>query len=231
MSQLGNGRCNGLTYMTKRHGSMAIGTPMMKATPLLISAALSVFALPSSGFASQAALMWFKNQGYVGPEGTRIVACHGYGCSRRQVVSVDGAWLNRASALLRTGRASPEAERRALAQVVSAYTAYLAASIGGTPDIPGSPAQMSGVHGQMDCLDETANTTSLLLVLQEQGLLTYHKVEPPESRGFFLDGRYPHFSAVIVENGSGQEWAVDPWRKAPGQKPEILPLVQWRQDS
>ncbi|WP_134496231.1 hypothetical protein [Microvirga pakistanensis] len=198
--------------------------------PLLFSAALLALALPSPACASQAALRWFESQGYVGPKGTRIVACHGYGCSRRQVVSVAG-WLSRAGALLKAARASPDTERKALAQVVSAYTAYLAASIGGKPDIPGSPAQMSGVHGQMDCLDETANTTSLLLVLQDQGLLAHHKVEPPESRGFFLDGRYPHFSAVIVESGNRQEWAVDPWRKAPGQRPEILPLVQWRQDS
>ncbi|MXQ11710.1 hypothetical protein GR328_09615 [Microvirga makkahensis] len=203
----------------------------MKVTPLLFSATLAALALPSGASASQAALRWFASQGYVGPEGTRIVACHGYGCSRRQVLTVDGAWLSRASAFLKAGRTSPEAERGALARVVSTYTTYLTTVIGGRPDIPGSPAQMSGVHGQMDCLDETANTTSLLLVLQERGLLTHHKVEQPESRGFFLDGRYPHFSAVIMEKTSGREWAVDPWRKAPGQRPEILPLVKWRQDS
>jgi len=204
---------------------------MMKAAPLLISAFLSALSLPSPASASQEALRWLQSQGYAGPAGTRIIACHGYGCARRQAISVDGSWLSRASALLKAGRVSPEAERRALAQVVSAYTAYLAATIGGKPDVPGSPARMSGVHGQMDCLDETANTTSLLLVLQDQGLLNYHDVEQPESRGFFLDGRYPHFSAVIAEKSSGREWAVDPWRRAPGQSPEILPLVQWRQDS
>jgi hypothetical protein len=90
---------------------------------------------------------------------------------------------------------------------------------------------MSGVQGQMDCLDETANTTSLLLVLQEQGLLIHHTVQGPESRGFFLDGRYPHFTAIIAEKRTGSEWAVDPWAKAPGQRPDILPLAQWRQDS
>ncbi|WP_243374018.1 hypothetical protein [Microvirga solisilvae] len=203
----------------------------MKAIPVLISAFFTLMSLPSPVSASQEALRWFQSQGYVGPAGTRIIACHGYGCVRRQAISVDGSWLSRASALLRAGSASPEAERQALAQVVSAYTAYLASSIGGRPDVPGSPAGMSGVQGQMDCLDETANTTSLLLVLQDQGLLSYHEVEPPESRGFFLDGRYPHFSAVIAEKKSGREWAVDPWRRAPGQRPEILPLTQWRQDS
>jgi len=204
---------------------------MMKTTPPLISAILAVLWLPSPAAASQEALRWFQGQGYVGPTGTRIIACHGYGCARQTAISVDGSWLNRAGAILRAGRASPEAERRALAQVVSAYTAHLASSIGGRPDVPGSPAGMSGVHGQMDCLDETANTTSLLLVLQERGLLAHHRVKGPESRGFFLDGRYPHFSAVIAEARSGREWAVDPWRRAPGQRPEILPLDQWRQDS
>jgi hypothetical protein len=202
----------------------------MKPTPLLFSAILSLTAL-SPAHAAQGPQNWFRERGYVAPVGTRIIACHGYGCVRRQAISVDGAWISRASALLRAGGGSPEAERRALAQVVGTYTAYVSANLGGKPDVPGSPPQMSNVHGQMDCLDETANTTSLLLLLQDRGLLAYHQVEQPESRGFFLDGRYPHFTATIVEKRSGLGWAVDPWKQAPGQKPEILPLNEWRQDS
>ncbi|WP_457090726.1 hypothetical protein [Microvirga sp. P5_D2] len=202
----------------------------MKAMPLLISVVLPLMAF-SPAHAAQNPQSWFQERGYVAPAGTQIIACHGYGCVRRKAISVDGAWINRASALLRAGSGSPEAERQALAQVVGTYTAYVSASLGGRPDIPGSPPQMSNVHGQMDCLDETANTLSLLLVLQDQGLLTYHRVDQPESRGFFFDGRYPHFTAIIAEKRTGREWAVDPWRRAPGQRPEILPLVQWRQDS
>ncbi len=202
----------------------------MKRTPLLFSVILSLAAF-SPAHAAQGPQNWFQERGYVAPAGMRIIACHGYGCVRRKAISVDGAWISRAGALLRAGGGSPEAERRALAQVVGTYTAYVSASLGGKPDVPGSPPQMSNVHGQMDCLDETANTTSLLLVLQDRGLLTYHRVEQPESRGFFFDGRYPHFTATIVEKGSGRGWAVDPWKRAPGERPEILPLNQWRQDS
>ena len=108
-------------------------------------------------------------QGYVAPAGGRIIACHGYGCVRRMQISVDGTWLSQARTILRTGQGSPEAERRALGDVVRAYTAHLAATFGGKPDSPGSPPQMSGVYGQMDCLDETANTTSLLLVAAGPG--------------------------------------------------------------
>jgi hypothetical protein len=204
----------------------------MPSTPLFIPAALLLLLMTSPiAAASPRPQSWFGQQGYVTPTGARIIACHGYGCSRRLAISVEGVWLGRARAALRAGQGSPEAERRALGDVVKAYTAYLAASFGGKPDDPGSPARMSGVSGQMDCLDETANTTSLLLVLQEQGLLAHHVVEHPESRGFFFDGRYPHFTAVIAEKRTGSTWAVDPWDRAPGQKPEILPLDQWRQDS
>ncbi len=204
----------------------------MRSTPLLILKALPFLFMSAPVLAGpQAAQNWFNERGYAEPTGGRIIACHGYDCARRLAISVDGAWLSRAGATMRAAKGSPDAERRALAEVVRSYTAYLAASLGGKPDVPGSPAQMSGVHGQMDCLDETANTTSLLLVLQERGLLTHHAVEHPESRGFFLDGRYPHFTAVIAEKRTGAEWAVDPWKKAPGQKPDILPLDRWRQDS
>lgn len=204
----------------------------MRPTPLLILKALPfLFMIAPVMAASQAAQSWFSERGYVEPSGSRIIACHGYGCVRRLAISVDGGWLSRVGASLRAAQGSPYAERRALAEVIRSYTAYLATSLGGKPDVPGSPPQMSGVHGQMDCLDETANTTSLLLVLQEQGLLTHHIVEHPESRGFFFDGRYPHFTAVIAERRTGAEWAVDPWKKAPGQRPDILPLDRWRQDS
>lgn len=203
----------------------------MKPMPILFAAALPLLTFLSSAAASQGAQHWFAQQGYVSPAGTRIIACHGYGCVRRMAISVDGALLSRAGAILKQGHGSAKAERQALARVVGAYTAYLASSLGGKPDTPGSPPGMSGMHGQMDCLDETANTSSLLLVLQEQGLLAHHRVRQPESRGFFLDGRYPHFSAVITDTRTGEEWAVDPWKKAPGQQPDILPLSRWRQDS
>ncbi|MFC4172131.1 hypothetical protein ACFOYU_08680 [Microvirga sp. GCM10011540] len=205
----------------------------MTLAPLFISrlSLILALALPFHAHAAQTAQAWFGEQGYVPPAQTRIIACHGYGCARRMALVVDAALLTRARGALRGARTSPEAERKAIGDVVRSYTAYLARQFGGRPDLPGSPPQMSGVHGQMDCLDESANTTSLLLVLQDQGLLVHHRVQRPQSRGFFIDGRYPHTTAVIGERKTGREWAVDPWGMAPGQRPDILPIAAWRQAS
>jgi hypothetical protein len=213
--------------------SRAIGTQIMKFAPHFILTFCSALAIvqPIEAQATQSAQSWFGEQGYVPPTDSRIIACHGYGCSRRIALAVDASWFNRANALLKAGRGSPDAERKAIGEVVKVYTAYLAEQFGGLPDAPRSPPGMSGLNGQMDCIDETANTTSLLLVLQENGLLVHHEVERPQSRGLFIDGRYPHVTAIIAEKRTGNEWAVDPWSKAPGRHPDILPLVQWRQDS
>lgn len=169
------------------------------------------------------------SQGYAPPRSSQIIACHGYGCARRAVLPAE-VWLARASALLNDGDGSPASERRALGEVVRLYTGQLAARLGGRLDEPGSPPSLSGIHGQMDCLDVTANTISMLLVLEERGLLRHHEVAPPQSRGIFLDGRWPHFTAVVAER-TGARWAIDPWQRAPGQRPDILPLDRWQQAS
>ena len=46
-------------------------------------------------------------------------------------------------------------------------------------------------------------------------------------RGFFLDGRYPHATAVIGD-ASGVKWAVDSWYEPAGGAPDIMPLREWR---
>ena len=172
---------------------------------------------------------WLDRQGYAPPTGSQILACHGYGCTRRTPIPIEAEWLRRAAAILRAAKASPLSEREALRTVMRLYTGTLAAAFGGTWDAPRSPPSLSGRQGQMDCLDTTANTVSLLLVLEETGALTHHRTAPPRSRGIFLDGRYPHFTAVIIEKASGRLWAIDPWTRPPGQEPEILPLRRWQE--
>lgn len=193
----------------------------------LIPAALAG-ALAASAAAADApeARRWLDRQGYAGPTPAEIVACHGYGCARRTDIPVDAPWLARAAALLRAGTGSEATERRAIGEVVRLYMAYLATSIGGKPDEPRSPPSQSGVRGQMDCLDVTANVTSLFVVLDERKLLARHHVAEPQSRGFFFDGRWPHYTAVLTA-ADGTRWAIDPWAHRPGERPDVLPVETW----
>lgn len=154
-----------------------------------------------------------------------IQVCHGYGCkfrSRLVLTASDGA---RFRSIMSAGAGSPEAERTALSRAVRYYEERTFAATG-YRDLPktqiGKPAR-----GQMDCIDESTNTRALLLYLAERGLLKHHKVEHNVSRGFFLDKRYPHFTAVISDP-AGVEWVVDSWYKPMGGAPDIMPYGQWK---
>ena len=154
-----------------------------------------------------------------------ISICHGYGCSFRTKLILGAADGARFRSIMSAGAGSPKAERAALARAVS-YFDRRANQATGYKDRPrtevGKPER-----GQMDCVDESTNTRALLLYLAERGLLKFHKVGRNVSRGFFLDGRYPHWTAVIVDP-SGVKWVVDPWYATVGGAPDIFPYEQWK---
>ncbi len=204
--------------------------PYLNLTRLSFALLLSTMFSAPAASATADARAWMTAAGYVPPTSDLVVACHGYGCSRRAALAIDPVWFTAISAAMRAGRASPTAERKALATAIRIYTASISRQLGGEPDAPKSPPFRSGTHGQMDCLDVSANTTSLLLVLKERGLMVHHDIEGAVSRGLFLDGRYPHTTAVISEAASGTAWAVDPWSQAPGGNPDIISLAQWKQE-
>jgi hypothetical protein len=78
-----------------------------------------------------------------------------------------------------------------------------------------------------DCRDTTRNTTSLLLVLQQWGLLKYHVVGDPHYRGNALALQLPHNTSVLVERATRVEWVVDMWPRAYAQPPDIMTLEKW----
>jgi hypothetical protein len=80
---------------------------------------------------------------------------------------------------------------------------------------------------QMDCIDESTNTTNYIYMMQEAGLLQWHHIKEPVTRGFFFFG-WPHTTAVIEEKASATNWAIDSWFHDNGIKPEIIPLPQWK---
>lgn len=159
--------------------------------------------------------------------GTRIDICHGYGCAFRSRLDLGPGDAARFAAILAAGRSSPKAERAAIARAVG-YFEKRAQQVTGVRDAPQSKFGASKIKGQMDCVDESTNTDALLRYLQGRGLLRYHKVEAKTSRGFLLDGRYPHWTAV-VRAPDGVKWVVDSWYAPMGGAPDIIPLGDWKQ--
>ena len=163
----------------------------------------------------------------VAPRSDRIYVCHSFGCARKTAVDFSAADLKKLRQILGKGSKSSASERTAIASAVAWNERRVAPIVGSGGDEGGFDLQNSGIPGQMDCIDEASNTTSLLLVAERHGMLSHHRVLSPVARGFFLDGRYPHATAVIAENGGGREFAVDSWPMANGETPLVQDLNAW----
>ncbi len=179
-----------------------------------------------AGQALDAPSTWYSRHNAVKPRGDRIVICHGFGCNLRTPVDFSAKDLARLQEIIASGDASPAAERQALARAVQWQELRVAPTVGSGNDKGGFTFD-SGVPGQMDCIDEATNTTSLLLVAERHGFLKHHVVRSPVARGFFLDGRYPHATAVVSEKKSNDAWAIDSWTHDNGVSPDVMPLDTW----
>jgi hypothetical protein len=157
---------------------------------------------------------------------TQLAVCHGFDCRNRTKLALSTGDAGRFSAIMARGKASAKAERQAIASAVSYFEKRSGEAIG-VRDTAKSTLAQSGRMGQMDCIDESTNTRTLMLYLQGRGLIRHHSVESNVSRGFFADGRYPHSTAVLREK-TGQKWAVDSWYEPMGGPPDIMPLQEWQ---
>lgn len=168
---------------------------------------------------------WFAARGAVMPRGNHVAVCHAFGCQLKTSVAFSGADISRMRRLLRGAR-SAKAERRAIAKMVAWAERRVAPRVGSRDDVGGLDIHNAGKPGQMDCIDEAANTTSYLMVAAHNGLLRHHRVASPVARGYFLDGRYPHATAVVVDR-AGTPFAVDSWPDPNGARPQVMPLRAW----
>jgi hypothetical protein len=134
---------------------------------------------------------------------------------RTQVALSPADWQKLAG-IMEAGRRSAQAERAAVADAVAWLQRRVAPATGTAKAVARAGPSLSGDRSQFDCIDASRNTTTTLLVLDQLRLLRHHAVYPPEARGFFLDGRWPHATAVLHERRSGQEWAVDSWTRNNG---------------
>ena len=125
-----------------------------------------------------------------------IEICHGYGCQYKSSIVVGAPDARHIGAIMVRGSRSAHDERAAIGQAVAYFDRRAFGAIG-IRDEPRSRLGAAGIRGQMDCIDESTNTRSLLLYLGGHHLLRHHHVGMNRSRGFLVDGRYFHSTDVI----------------------------------
>ena len=162
------------------------------------------------------------------PTRDTVFVCHGFGCKYRAEIDLTPGDRARLAQFLAAGRASAAAERKAVA-AAGAWFDKRVGHVAGTANHVARAGMkyMYDTH-QFDCIDSSRNTTSLLMVLDQLNLLRYHDVDEPEARGYMVDGRPPHATAVLIERATGKKWSIDSWTVGYGQALEVMPLERWK---
>ncbi|MDO9372365.1 MAG: hypothetical protein Q7U07_07245 [Gammaproteobacteria bacterium] len=150
--------------------------------------------------------------------------CYNFECSRQETVTLD-AQQRQAMRALFTPAAASAAEERAMIRRAIAQMEVFAGVLAGTSGELGGNVAGAGRPGQMDCIDESSNTTTYLTLLQQDDLLRWHQVQPRAQRDKWIIDI--HWTAVIRDTDSGQLYAVDSWFLDNGQPPYIQRLEDW----
>ena len=152
--------------------------------------------------------------------------CHGYDCYYQTKLILSVQDLCRIDSTMRKGSKSAADERKALRSAI-AYFEERSTAVIGVRDKPRMQFGKARIKGQMDCVDESTNTDNFIRFLHEKGWLKHHQPARKTTRGSFIDGRYPHWTAVMTAS-DGERWAVDSWYEAGGGPPDIMPLKEWK---
>lgn len=192
--------------------------------------ALALCAMvPLAASANMADVVEETYSGYsvAAPTPATVYVCHGFGCKYRTEINFTAKDHVALAGLMAAGKTSAAAERRAVAAAGAWFDRRIAPAAGTRNHVAAAGAKYMFDVGQFDCIDASRNTTSLLLVLAQLKLLRHHSVDVPVSRGLLIDGRPPHYTAVLVDTANGVKWAVDSWTRGYGQPPEVMTLARW----
>lgn len=153
-----------------------------------------------------------------------FVHCYDFGCKSTQDIQFSDHQWARLAALFRQGSPDASTEKQAIRQAVALMEQF-------SGDISGTRLDKAGNYPgkdlayQMDCIDESTNTFQYLTALEQMGWLKWHRVEPKARRIVWF---FSHWSAVISELDTQENFVVDSWYRDNGEPPYIQRLQDWQ---
>lgn len=161
------------------------------------------------------------------PQPTAFSVCHDLSCRSVSDTQLNADEWRQIQRLFSGAIHSAEQERQQIQQAVALMETLVGNKIGTSDDLAQNELRGSRI-GQLDCIDEATNTSVYLRMLENAGLLQWHRTAPRTSRGIFI-GRAPHNTATIIELDTDIRYAVDAWYFDNGEPPAIVPLTSWKQ--
>ena len=156
-----------------------------------------------------------------------FIYCTGYGCSIRYYMKLTDEEWQQVRAYFNEPAPDAAAERVQIANAVGHIESIVAPKANTQDDEAGAAILMGNTRGQLDCIDESHNTTVFLTFMERDSLFTHHTVGDVAHRGMVFD-RWFHNTATVIENETGDAYVIDSWFGFNGDPADVVPLEQWQ---
>lgn len=157
-----------------------------------------------------------------------VPVCFHHGCASVKRVSLEDVQWQQVTQHFDPAATDAATEREQIRLAIAGMEKVTGELAGTSGDIAGDLASFGTLDPQMDCIDESSNTTTYLTLFEQAGLLRWHSVEPRASRGYLFWGGWPHYTAMIEDRQTGRQWVVDSWFRDNGELPDVVELDVWK---
>jgi len=189
--------------------------------------AVSAMALASCVFTPQPnARRYLEQYDIINPHLSSFTICYGYGCRQSARVQLSAVQWGCVRDVFSPRPSDAAGERACIALAIGVMESIVGPLAGTDADI-GESLQGAFRKNQMDCEDEAVNTCTYLVMMQEDGLITYHDIYKPTMRGFMVMG-WPHVATVLKDKETGERFVVDSWFEDNGHPAYVVPYKQWK---
>lgn len=170
---------------------------------------------------------YYSRQSIPNPTIKNFIHCYGYGCKHRTPITLSKKNWDEITVLFEPKAENAEQERQQIQLAVAQFERIVGPIAGTDGDIRGSFLKLG--KKQHDCVDESINTTTYMMLLKDNGLIHFHEVWTPSHRVLRngLPG-WPHQTATLIEKETENKFVVDSWFRDNGYPPFIVTLRAWR---
>tara|TARA_R110002096_G_scaffold257381_1_gene450701 strand:- start:29053 stop:29700 length:648 start_codon:yes stop_codon:yes gene_type:complete len=163
----------------------------------------------------------------------RFGVCYGYACKNYQKTGLSDQEWQAVRNIFSPEVSSAKQERERIAKAIAMIEQFVGPKTGTDHDKARAPVINFSTGTEMDCIDESTNSTSYLYLMRQDGLIRYHTLGVKLRRNWG-NLSYPHSTATIHEidkdkvvEGDGH-FVVDSWFHKNGALAEIIPASVWR---
>lgn len=156
----------------------------------------------------------------------RIPVCMNFSCKHTQYVTLEPEEWDSIANWLRPAAETPEDERQRIVNAIGWFESVVGQHTPTHRDLGGDLGNPeANFPGQLDCIDESLNTTTYLMLLEKNGLLKHHRVVERAYRRAIFD---QHWAGQIETLAGGERWVIDSWFQNNGYLPYLQRETEWQ---